>query len=325
MPELKPYNAEELAAALGRLPLENASCFAVACSGGADSLALTLLLHEWARGQGKTVIALHVDHQLRATSHAEAQTLKAWLDSHQIPLEILTWHHEGITSRIQERAREARYQLLQAAASRHQIEHLFLAHHLKDQEETFWMRLLKGSGTDGLAGMKPVSKRGNLTLLRPILNVHPERLRLFLNSHNQEWIQDPSNENPQYLRIRLRQLLRESSTEYSPEMLGYSMEKLREDADFMNAATDTWIANTVESSHTQFRCQKSALISLHPALGKRVLKKLLQRLHPTPYPPRSEALNRLWAQLQSAQFRATTLGHCLIRQSKGHLIFQREE
>jgi len=198
--------AEDFAALLQRFSLlKEASVFAVACSGGADSLALTLLLHEWAQSRGKPVIALTVDHGLRPASIQEAHQVQQWLRQRGISHEILTWQGEKPQARIQETAREMRYQLLSTWCQQNDISILMTGHHAQDQAETFLMRLAKGSGLQGLCAMRPLVEKSSVKLVRPLLTVSPQRLRLTLEYFQQSFIEDPSNENRDFERVRWRQ------------------------------------------------------------------------------------------------------------------------
>ncbi|MEB3701596.1 tRNA lysidine(34) synthetase TilS [Candidatus Bealeia paramacronuclearis] len=323
MPELTPYTLEEFEASLKFFSFQQIKKVAVACSGGADSLALTFFLSDVCQKHHKKLMAFHVDHRLRKNSQKEAQKVASWLEERNISHKILIWDHEGIESRIQEQARNARYQLLEKACADQGISHLFLAHHRKDQEETFWMRLLKGSGPEGLSGMKSKIRRGNLTLLRPLLNVGPERLRSYLKDLNQSWIEDPSNDNEKYLRIRIRKALLEEG--HSFDMLLKTMQKLREDADYFEDRVENWMTQHVsqhESSSISFDC--NLIKDLPPALGKRILATCLKRVSDRIYPPDSESLERLWAELYSPSFKATTLASCIIRFKQGQVTVERE-
>src|SRR5579863_9177854 len=144
----------EFAETLDRLgPFERRPLIAVAVSGGADSMALALLADAWAKARRGRAVALTVDHRLRAESTAEARQVARWLRRHGIAHEILTWTAPRPRSGVQAAARAARYALLEDWCLRAHCLHLLTAHHRRDQVETFWLRLTRGSGLDGLAAM----------------------------------------------------------------------------------------------------------------------------------------------------------------------------
>jgi tRNA(Ile)-lysidine synthase len=185
----------------------------VAVSGGADSLALSLLAHHWGQKNAVKVIALTVDHGLRKGSDTEAQQVGAWLSAWGMEHHILLWTGgSAVHSRVQERARDARYALMTQWCATHGIRHLLLAHHLEDQAETVLMRLKKSSGLLGLAGMArvrhvPGKEGGSVQIVRPLLAVSKTQLRQTLRAKGQEWIEDPSNVNLAFERVRTRHLL----------------------------------------------------------------------------------------------------------------------
>jgi len=166
---------------------------AVAVSGGPDSMALCLLMNTWAQKNQFKLVALTVDHRLREGSLKEAQIVQEWMALHSIDHHILTWEHGPITTGIQKKAREARYNLLTNFCQQNNIQIVCTAHHAADQIETFLMRLSKGSGLEGLSVMQERSLRGNITIARPLLSTQPEMLKEYLQAVSQEYIQDPSN------------------------------------------------------------------------------------------------------------------------------------
>src|SRR5579863_2293243 len=151
---MEPLSDAEFGAALDRLgPFERRPLLAVAVSGGADSLALALLASVWAKARRGRVVALTVDHRLRRESTGEARQVGRWLRRLGIAHEILTWKGPYPQGDVQAAARAARYALLEAWCHTAHCLHLLTAHHREDQVETFWLRLARGSGLDGLAAM----------------------------------------------------------------------------------------------------------------------------------------------------------------------------
>lgn len=204
-PDAEPLSLPELAVRLGRLgPFEARPVLAVGVSGGADSLALTLLAQRWVAERQGSLLALVVDHGLRAEAAAEAARAVGWLTAAGIQVRTLTWTGPKPSTGVQAAARAARYRLLEAACRSERILHLLLAHHADDQAETVAMRAGRGSGPDGLAGMAAVVERPGLRLLRPLLDVPKARLVATLRALGQPWIEDPSNRERRYRRAALR-------------------------------------------------------------------------------------------------------------------------
>lgn len=185
-------------------PFETSPVVAVAVSGGRDSLALALLARDWAAARGGSVVALIVDHALRAASAQEAADTRDLLGKLGIEADILRWSGPKPRSGLQAAARTERYRLLSGECRRRGILHLLLAHHADDQIETVTMRAARGSGLDGLAGMAALVERPEVRLLRPLLAVPRARLTGTLMARGVPWIDDPSNMDLRFERARLR-------------------------------------------------------------------------------------------------------------------------
>ena len=177
---------------------------AVAVSGGADSLCLSLLASRWAAPRGIIVLGLIVDHGLREASAREAAQTATRLSAHGILSRILTLTDLEPGTALAERARDARYAILTSCCRDAGIVDLLVGHHAGDQAETVLMRRRAQSGPDGLAGMATLTETDDLRLLRPLLTVAPGRLRDTLRSHGLDWVEDPSNQDVRALRTRLR-------------------------------------------------------------------------------------------------------------------------
>ncbi len=200
--------------------------FALGYSGGGDSHALLLLASAWARTRGRELIAFIVDHGLRPESAAEAALAAGRARACGVEAEILRWSGRKPAETTQSVARAARHALLAEACAARGMSHLLLAHTLDDQAETVWMRLAAGGGWRSLAAMREVSPspawpqgRG-LCLVRPLLDVRRQTLRDYLTQAGAEWIEDPSNLDTRFTRIRTRErLARLQARQFDPARL----------------------------------------------------------------------------------------------------------
>lgn len=190
-------------------PFEAKPHLAIGVSGGADSLALCLLADLWVRERGGQVTALTVDHGLRDGSEGEALRVRAQLRDLGIEHHILPWTGKKPKTGIQAEARDARYRLLNGWCRENGVLHLLLAHHQGDQAETCLMRARRGGRAGpGRAGMSALIETPWVRLLRPLLQCPKDSLETFLTEAGQAWIEDPSNRDPQFERVRIRALLR---------------------------------------------------------------------------------------------------------------------
>ncbi|MEA2954205.1 MAG: tRNA(Ile)-lysidine synthase [Alphaproteobacteria bacterium] len=189
--------------------LVSAPAIILAVSGGPDSTALLFLAARWRakRKLGPKLLAVTIDHGLRAESAREAKQVARLARKLGVVHRTLRWTGKKPTTGIQEKARQARYGLLADAASKAGASHVLTAHTLDDQAETVLMRLIRGSGMTGLGGMAKDTRLGEISLLRPFLRVPKARLLATLKAAKIPFIDDPSNANPRFTRIRMRALM----------------------------------------------------------------------------------------------------------------------
>jgi tRNA(Ile)-lysidine synthase len=220
--------------------IEPAARLGIAVSGGPDSLALLCLA---ASARPGLIEAATVDHALRPESRGEAEMVAAVCERLDIPHRILTvqWPAKPKTA-LQEQARMHRYRLLGDWARERQLAALVAAHHLDDQAETFVMRLARGAGLKGLAGMRRFARTpdGSLPLLRPLLGWSHAELESICASAGLDPAIDPSNADEQFERVRIRGAL--AGADWLPgEAIARSAANLTEaDAAVHWAATQAW-------------------------------------------------------------------------------------
>ncbi|WP_235888990.1 tRNA lysidine(34) synthetase TilS [Glacieibacterium frigidum] len=178
---------------------------AVAISGGPDSLALLILAHA---AYGERVVALTVDHGLRAESAGEAAMVASVCAARGIFHTTLVWRGDKPAANVQAAARDARYALMRDHCVAHGIAWLATGHHADDQAETLLMRLARGSGTGGLSGIRARRDLGEgVTLLRPLLEMRRADLRAIVDAAGLAPVDDPANRSPAYDRTAARALL----------------------------------------------------------------------------------------------------------------------
>lgn len=284
--------------------------FGVAVSGGADSLALCLLAHEWAQDCGKLVYALSVDHGLRDGSAQECAWVAKMLNSYGIEHRTLHWLGDKPSHGIQASARGARYELLEAACIKEGIADIFLAHHLDDQAETFIMRLKRGSGVDGLSAMQKISIFKEVRVLRPLLDIPKSRLVGYLRSRKQEWIEDPSNENDDFERVKIRKAMAAlNDLGLSPQRLGMTAQNMMRARKSLEGHTQIWLKENACLFEVGYvNLKSSAVGGRDDEIILRGLCRIGMCVGGGIYPPRFEKLQNLRKKLQSGQH--ATLSGC---------------
>ncbi len=318
-----PAEAEfaALMAPLG--PFETGPHIAVGVSGGADSLALALLLHRWATPRGGRITALTVDHRLRPESAAEARRVSRLLRPLGIAHRTLRSEAPAPAGNLQAEARRLRHRLLEDWCARNAVLHLALAHHLEDQAETLLLRLGRGSGLDGLAAMPAAATRAQVQILRPLLCLSKARLIALLEARRLHWIDDPSNREARHARVRMRALAPALAAEglSGPRLaataghLGRARQALdRALADLLLAAVRIHPAGYAE-------LDSGRLAAAPDELALRGLARLLMSVGGLDYPPRLAHLERLLARLRAGSDtgvgKGLTLGGCRILRRAG--------
>lgn len=300
---------------------------AVAVSGGGDSLALALLLHDWVKERKGELLTLTVDHQLRAESAAEAEKVQALLRAQGMTHEILAWQGEKPATGIQELARDARYNLLLSECRNRGFAFLAVAHNLEDQIETFWMRLAHGSGLDGLAGMAASRETEGVTIIRPVLGFSRAQLRATCTHYGVAWIEDPSNKNEKYLRVKLRDFENVLAGEgLTPSRLATTMQKLEDARDALQVMTAQSLATSVQLHPEGYATLNAPAWKKFPReIQRRVLMQTLMAISPQDYPVGFDAIEAARLELQNPAFAGKTLAGCeLFPAQGGYIVCVRE-
>ncbi|MCC2664421.1 MAG: tilS [Geminicoccaceae bacterium] len=307
-----------LMAALG--PFERGPRLAVAVSGGADSLALAFLAERWARERGGAIAGLVVDHGLRPESEGEARRTATWLAARGIPGHILPWQGVKPATGLQAAARGARYELLGAWCRAAGVLHLMTAHHREDQAETVALRVARGSGADGLAGMAPIRELPGLRLLRPLLRVPKAALVAVLVAAGQPWLEDPSNRATRFARARLRQ------AGLDVAHFGALADESAAWRGALDRAVAAWLAQHARIAAAGFvLLAHPALAAAPAAIARRAVQQALLAVGGKPYAPRQARLEPLLEALRAGRIGAgRTLGGCRILRRGERLLICRE-
>jgi tRNA(Ile)-lysidine synthase len=189
------------------------SNFIVAISGGPDSIALSFLTKIYSIKNFLNVKYYIVDHKLRNNSTFEAKNVQKHLKPFSINLNILTWKGVKPKKNIQSIARNKRYELLVDKAKRLRIEHILLGHHLDDLFENFFIRLLRGSGLNGLVSLDKETQRNKVNLVRPLINFDKNDLIYICNHVFGFYVEDPSNQDIKFKRVKVRNFLKQLALE----------------------------------------------------------------------------------------------------------------
>ena len=301
---------------------------AVAVSGGPDSLALAYLTKCYSLKNKIKVKYYIVNHKLRKEASLEAEIVKKVLRKIDIQCKILNWNGKKPSNNIQATARDKRYSLLASECKKNNIKNLLLGHHLNDLFENFLIRIVRGSGLNGLISFSKNTKyRGqNLNIIRPLLNLEKKDLFYISNEVFSFSVNDPSNINKDYKRTRIRNLL------HSLEKEGLDLKKLKltinnlKDSDkSIKFYVDRNLKNNVV-----FLKRKNIYVLNYNFFDQaheiifRSLTSLIQKLGKKYYPVRGKSINDLIEKIDKRSFTKVSLGGCFVERVHKTILISQE-
>ena len=289
---------------------------AVAVSGGADSLALAFLVKCYSLKNKIKVRYYVVNHKLRKEASLEAELVKKVLRKIDIQCKILKWNGKKPSKNIQASARDKRYSLLANECKKNNIKYLLLGHHLNDLFENFLIRIVRGSGLNGLIsfGKNTKYRDQNLNIIRPLLNLEKKDLIYISNEVFDFFVKDPSNLNKDYKRTRIRNLL------YLLKKEGLDVKKLKLTINNLKDS-DKSIKFYVDRNlkkNVVFLKRKNIYILNYNFFDQsheiifRSLTNIIQKLGKKYYPARGKSINELIERIDKKSFTKVTLGGCFI-------------
>jgi tRNA(Ile)-lysidine synthase len=293
---------------------------AVGVSGGGDSLALMLLLAQWAKAHDQPPPqVLSVDHGLRPGSRKDAERVQKLAAAHGLKAESLTWKGVKPASDVEAEARNARYALMGRWCIEHKVPALYVAHTLEDQAETFLLRLARGSGLDGLSAMRaraplPVAEFAQIELVRPLLDFDRDELRAFLKQQKVDWFDDPMNADPRFGRARIRAIWPQLSD------IGLTAARLADAARHLSRArtaledmTAGFLQRGTRRIDGTVFLDPLRLKMLPREVGLRALATMLSQVSGEDYRPRFESLERLFDSIRDGTLGGgATLHGCIV-------------
>ncbi len=193
--------------------LKKLNCFeqnphiAVGVSGGPDSMALTYLLSEWTKLNNGKLFALIFNHNIRPNSSEESYQVKNMLKNFNIKASIIKPNKNKLIKKNMADARSNRFEGLINFCKKNNILHLFLGHHFDDNLETYLIRKINGSNLEGLGSINKISYYDNIQIIRPFIQINKASILKFNKMKKINFINDPSNRDIKFTRIKVRNLL----------------------------------------------------------------------------------------------------------------------
>ena len=300
--------------------------FVVAVSGGPDSLALSFLAKIYSIIKSIDIKYFIVDHRLRKNSKLEAKDVQKKLKNFSIKLNILTWKGKKPKKNIQSIAREKRYKLLTDEAKKFKIKNILLGHHLDDLFENFFIRILRGSGLKGLISLDKETHKNQINLIRPLIKIDKKDLIYISNYIFGSYIKDPSNEDDNFKRVKVRNFLKQLSLEgFDRKKFFLTIKNLK----FANENIEFYIKKNLEDNLTTLT-QKNNIILKENFFSQsnevvfRSLSEVIKIVGKKYYAVRGKKIEKVINLIRTKASFKVTLGGCIIKKVNETVILSKE-
>ena len=297
---------------------------ALAVSGGSDSTALMHLAKAWAERHHPELklTALTVDHALRPEAAGEAKTAGEWAGRLGLSHHILTWDGPKPETGLQARARQARYSLMAEWCRTHGAGLLLTGHTLDDQAETVLMRLERSLSPGSLAGIAQAGEWEGVALLRPLLSISRQALRDHLAALGQDWIEDPSNEDQRFERVRVRHAMNGLLSQgVTPERLAALAETSARTNLLLERLAGQWLSRWLKEEDWGIcHAPREPFLSLPPPLQQHILARIIRHYGGGEARPEAEELRRAARWVAEGPVRCTLGGAVLGRRKMGFWV-----
>ena len=260
--------------------LESKDKVVVGVSGGPDSVCLLSILYELKDEFQIELIAAHFEHGLRpGEDEKETDFVRSFVQSLGIPFEYEKAEKDIKDGKgsLEEKARVIRYRFLEKVKNKYNANKIALGHNKNDQAETVIMRLLRGSGLEGLKGIPPVRDK---VIIRPIIGLTRDEILYYLNKKGLHYVSDSSNMDITFLRNKIRHKLIPLLKTYQPnviETLAKTAEILFIEDDFLSSEAEKWVKQNSCIVEEAIILSINTFNRVHPALKNRILRCLIKK------------------------------------------------
>ena len=300
--------------------------FVVAVSGGSDSLALAFLTKVYSIKYNLRCKFFVVDHKLRKDSTNEAKKVKKILNDYNIKAEILTWYGKKPLKNIQSLARKKRYDLLFSKCKQLKISNLILGHHLDDLFENFFMRMIRGSGLKGLVSLEKKTKMQSINLIRPLLHFEKKNLKFISNYVFNFFVNDPSNENTIFQRIKIRNIISEfKKNGLDKDKLFLTLKNLKKSNQALNFYVDQ------NKKLNSFLQKKNRALVLNEVFFKQPYEVVFRSLADSfklmggkYYSARGKKIDYILSKIMKNSLKKETLAGCVVKKINQTVIITKE-
>ena len=300
----------------------------VAISGGPDSLALAFLAKCYFLTNKLEAKFFIVDHKIRKESSKEAKLVRLSLKKFNINCEILKWYGKKPHSNIQGIARNKRYALLKNACKKNDIKHLLIGHHIDDLYENFFIRLLRGSGLRGLSSFGEAFKEeeSNIIILRPLIKFEKKHLIYISKNVFKFFIEDPSNQNLNFQRSRIRKLIFDLNKEgLDKKKLDLTIRNLKSS----NNSINFYVTKNIQDNAKFIKQENTYILNKFffnqsQEVIFRSFSTVLKKISSRYYPPRGKSISDLILKINSTKYKKFTLGGCYVEKINETILITKE-
>ncbi len=308
--------------------LKNLKCFenkphvAVGVSGGPDSMALLHLVNYWIKLKKGKLIALIFDHCIRADSSQESYLVKNMVNNLNIDAYVIKPKKNTLIKKNMANARANRLEGLINFCKKNQILHLFLGHHLNDNLETYLIRKINGSNIEGLKSMIILSNLNNTQILRPLINIRKSTILNFNKKNNIKFINDPSNKDTYFTRVKVRNFLKINS--YKKLVQSDFREIKKQIPHYKKMIWELLIDLLIEIKPKKIKICSNKLLRLHDQIIEKHVLILLSFLTNNNKQTKGSKIRLFIDSIKKSNFKVFYLSSVIIQKKSDFLIFSQK-
>lgn len=308
--------------------LNNLNCFenkphvAVGVSGGPDSMALVFLLSKWVELKKGKLYALIFDHNIRSDSEQESYKVKNMLKDLKINTHIIKSKKFKSFKKNMSEARTNRFEGLINFCSKQNILHLFLGHHFDDNLETYLIRKINGSNLEGLGCMKNISYFKNMQILRPFIKTSKSSILNFNKKNQVEFINDPSNNDMNYTRVKVRDFLQNKN--YKKLINVDFLYLMTQIPNYKKMVWELLFQSLIEVKSKKIKVNLDKLINLDNLIIEKHTLLLLNFLLNKKYQTKSSKIQIFIDSIKKPNFKIFNLNGIIIEKYSNFLIFSQK-
>jgi len=305
--------------------LNNLKCFekyphvAVGVSGGPDSIALVYIINKWIKSKQGKLSALIFDHRIRSNSEQESYKVRDILIDLNISARILKTKKNKPIKKDMAQARNNRFEGLITFCSKNNIHHLFLGHHFDDNLETYLIRKINGSNFEGLGSMEEITYFKKIQILRPFIKINKNSILSFNKKNKLVFINDPSNKDVNYTRVKVRNFLQNNKYKKS---IKYDFINLKKEMPYYRNMVWKCLMDTLaEVKPKRIKINRNKLLIFDDLIIEKIILLCLKFFSDQNYKSRSSKINLFISEMKKSRFKIFNLTGVYIKKKQDLLTF----